>query len=363
MMTDAPSWAQAVDIRAIWNADLHTLGCAACDVAYLVPVNWESPRCPACLSEHLVPQPARLRLEPPELVVPFDSSLTHSALSLRLEEWLRGVWLRPADLQIERLVSRLMRVYVPMWLVDGKVEGIWGARMGFDYQVESTQERYDQTQGWQSQRLTETRVRWEPRIGRLSRTYHNLAVPALEKHDETALKARLGPYQLDRAVAYTAAAVADVAMRVPSLLPEEAWPPARAALEDAAFADCQRATSAQHSDEFRLKANYEDLNWTQLLLPLYATYYQDDTGQVVSVWVNGQSGHIGGVRRASIHKATRIAGVVVVVAALNFVLGTFLALLDAETVGSLLMTLGFFLALAAVVPIFWAWQFNQTQNS
>lgn len=363
MMTDTPL-VQDADIRAVWQADLQAAGCLTCGVAHLMPEGWPvSPAlCPACLAETLEPQPARLRPEPPESVVSFSAVLTPDYLSSALTAWLRGVWLRPSDLRVERLLSRLMRVYVPMWLVDGQVVGAWRAQMGFDYQVESTQERFDEDQGWTARRLIETQVRWEPRAGWLERTYHNLAVPALERREEAALMARLGPYELDRTSAYTPTAVANAAVRVPSLLPEEAWPLARAALDRSAAADCQQAAGAQHNDEFSLDVDYGNLNWTQLLLPCYVTYYEDDAGRPVPVWVNGQSGQIGGERRASLRKAWLATGTLGAIAVLNFFLGALLALLGAETLASLLMTSGFFLTLVAASPVLWAWQFNQRKT-
>jgi hypothetical protein len=276
-----------------------------------------------------------------------------------LAKWLRGVWLRPQDLRVERLLSRLVRIYWPMWLIDGEVQGTWGAQMGFDYQVESSQERFSQADGWTSRSLTETHVRWEPRVGRLKRTYHNLAVPALDGQEEEALTSRLGHYELERAVAYMPAAIAGAAVRTPSLLPEEAWPLGRSAFQRSAAVDCQRAADAQHCDEFTLSADYDHLNWSQLLLPFYLTYYQDDRGRLIPVWINGQSGQISGLRRASLRKGWRVAGAIALVAGLGFLVGTVLTLVKLAGLGTLLMTAGFFLIIIAALPVIWVWRFNQ----
>ncbi len=361
-MTETAFLAQDADIQTIWDADLHAVGCLTCGVAHLVPTDARALRCPSCLAEELEPQSARLRPEAPELTIPFSPSLTPADLSSRFAEWLHGVWPRPQDLGAQRLLSRLNRVYLPMWLVDGEVEGTWRARMGFDYQVESSLERFTEGGGWSSRRVKETRVRWEPRVGRIRRTYENLPVPALELQEEEEVAARLGRYQLDRAVAYTPAAVADAALRVPSLLPEEAWPLGRAALDRCAAADCQRAAGAQHSDEFTLSADYHDLNWTQLLLPFFVSYYEDDNGRVIPVWVNGQTGRISGLRRASLRKAWRATGAVGIVAALGLLVGGLLALLRVNQVGSTLMTLSFFLIILGALPVLWAWFFNQRRE-
>jgi len=54
-------------------------------------------------------------------------------------------------------------------------------RRDFNYEVVSHQERFSQNQGgWNSQEVTETRVRWELRRGRLDRVYSNNPIAALE---------------------------------------------------------------------------------------------------------------------------------------------------------------------------------------
>lgn len=364
-MMDDKSLVQDVDVRAIWGADLRALGCSQCGLVHLVPADWDAAgvaRCPACLATALETQPARLRSEPPEMVVPFSPNLSPAALQASLNDWLRPVWLRPPDFRVDSLMSRLVRVYLPMWLVDGRVKGVWQARMGFDYQVESTQERFAENRGWTVRHLRETRVRWEPRAGRLQRIYHNLAVPALEEAEQARVMARLGHYQVDKAVAYAPATIAGAAVRIPSWLPEEAWPLAQSALDCSAADDCQRASSAQHIDEFSLVAAYEDLNWTQMLLPLYATFYQDERGRLVSVWINGQTGRIDGARRASTRRAWRLTTSGAAVAAAIFVLGAVLSLLKLAGLGAAVMTVGFLLALLATLPTIWAWQFNQANR-
>jgi hypothetical protein len=358
-MVDTACLAEDADIRRIWGADLQAIGCLNCGVAHLVPASEQLGVCPNCWSGDLEPQPARLRPEPPELAVPFAGDLGRDALSLRLAEWLRGVWLRPQDLQTAHLVSRLQRVFVPRWLVDGTVVATWGARMGFDYQVESSQEHFVENQGWTTRQLRETRVRWEARVGVIQRTYHNLAVPALERVEEDTFKARAGAYQLDQAVPYAGETIAGAVVRVPSLLPREAWPLGRTALDAHAADDCQRAAKAQHSEEFELEADYRDLNWTQLLLPVFVTYYTDDAGSVVPVWINGQSGRVGGVRRASMRKAWRVAVVLAIVAVLTFLASGVAVLLNAEVIAAPVMALGFLTALSAAAPVIWVWQFNQ----
>jgi hypothetical protein len=196
-------------------------------------------------------------------------------------------------------------------------------------------------------------------VGQLERSYQGLPLPALEKRESTALMGLLGPFELDQTSAYTPARLADAAARLPSLPPDAAWPLARAALDQAAAADCQRAAGAQHYQEFKLEAAYYDLNWSQLLLPCYITYYEDDAGRRVPVWVNGQSGQIGGTRRASLRRAWYVSGAMGAAAVLCLLLGGLLALLKVQALPALALLLGLALLFVAALPVLWAWQFNQ----
>jgi hypothetical protein len=115
-----------------------------------------------------------------------------------------------------------------------------------------------------------------------------------------------------------------------------------------------------------LQANYTDLNWTQLFLPLFVTYYTTDDGQRYPVYINGQSGAISGVRLASQRKGWQWAGILAGIAAGLVLLGllSFAAavlLPPLSILGGLLVFLAFLVAIAAVVPAIWPWQWNRKQ--
>jgi hypothetical protein len=151
------------------------------------------------------------------------------------------------------------------------------------------------------------------------------------------------------------------------LLPESAWPLAKSNFNRYSAKDCQFAAEAQHMEEFFIQAEYKELNWTQLLLPMYTSAYQDEDGIVHPILINGQNGKIFGKKRASQRKPRILSLGLLVTALLCFVLGLVFA---AGT--TLLPILGFFslllFALALVagisapIPIIWAWNFNRSQD-
>lgn len=356
--------AQIVEsVAELWGVPLQPAGCAHCGQAHLVSADRLGGLCPNCARGQLESQPARLRPEAPELLAPFRK--TRPELTGLLSAFIKEVWLKPDDLDATKMAGRAMPVFWPMWLVDGEVIGNWQAEMGFDYQVKSSQESY-RDGGWKSNEVVETRVRWEPRVGQLRRRYDNIAVPAASDHDR--VQKRLGSFQLNQAQAYEAAQARDHALRVPDVLPESAWPLAQTGLNQAAAEECVKAAQAQHVRDFSLKADYESLHWTQLLLPFYATYYKDDEGQTHPVYINGQSGVVGGLRLASTKKGRLWAGTLAAFALGLFLLGLMAGLISLAVpllipVAGVCILGAFPLGLAALAPALWPGQWNQRQKA
>ncbi len=196
---------KVTDVMAVWGVGLTAVHCVRCGEAHLVPEfvsskaegDVVSSRCPFCLQGAVEPQPAYLREEPPEQVLPY--AVSKRKLAGILSEWTEGVRFRPDEFKAETLMRRARRYFVPLWLVDGRVEGAWRADVGFDYQAVSYQDRYSDGRGWSSQEVREGRVRWEPRVGRVKRAYNNVAAPALDDH--RALMKRLGNFNLGQRAA------------------------------------------------------------------------------------------------------------------------------------------------------------------
>jgi hypothetical protein len=344
---------------AAWGVSLTAIHCPQCKEAHLVPEDDVPPRCPFCLQGPVEPQPALLPEEPPEQTVPYG--ISKSRLDGILERWAQGIWFRPSDLQAQVLSRRARPYLVPLWLVDGQVEAEWKADVGFDYQVVSSQERYRDGAGWSSQQVEETRVRWEPRVGRLRRGYENLAAPALDDHRQ--VMARLGEYDLRQRESYDPDVTAQAAIRVPTLEPEAAWPGAETALVQAAQTECQQAAGADHIRDFAIDARYSGLNWTLLLLPAYVTWYKEGD-QVWPLLINGQNGRVSGARRASASKARTASIIAGAVALLLILLGGLMALGGLVfppllAVGGVVLLIGVIPAIIAPIPMISVWAFNR----
>jgi hypothetical protein len=336
--------------HAGWGTSLNVFYCPHCQSAHLAAADTSLTVCPACLQGKVSPQPERMRREPPELAIPF--AVGEERVNSLLSEWLKGIWFRPADLRADLLLERIRRYYWPLWLADSDVEATWQAEVGYDYQAASFQERYEAGR-WASQQVTETRIRWEPRVGRLKRHYDNVVVPALEEHERW--MARLGGYDYRTRRPYSPNTIAQSVVRVPDHPPEAAWSEAEVAFGRMAAIECKVAIDADHVRNWAMRAEFQEVHWTQMLVPAYVTYYREGDG-VYPVWMNGQSGRVYGVKRMSQRKATIASLITGAVALSCFLIGL---LLTTVGVGVVLVVLSFFVGALAPVPAIWAWLNNR----
>ncbi len=352
---------------AAWGLSLRPLGCPACGQAHLAPEGMLENTtgglvCPNCAQAVLQPQPVRLRSDAPEKVIPFR--VRQENLRPILAKFVDGVWLKCDDFQTETLLERARPYHLPMWLVDCSLKGTWKAEMGYNYQVKSSQEAYAGG-GWHTTEQLESRLRWEPRLGQISLHYDNTITPAMSDHEQWTN--RVGRFAPDGAQNYDPEHLKGVLLRIPDLDTEEAWPLAKEAIKRRLSIDCMRASRAGQLQRFTADLSYNLLNWSQLLLPVYATWYTDDEGKRHPIHINGQSGSVGGLRLASQRKGWKWAGITGGIGAGIFLLALIFFAMAVVfpafgVIGSVLAVLAVLVLIAAIVPAVWPWQWNRSQR-
>ncbi|MCE1252137.1 MAG: hypothetical protein LWX83_01170 [Anaerolineae bacterium] len=360
----APAVEVFESLKESWGLALQPAGCPFCKQVHLISSDAQNRLCPACNQADLIPQPAWLTPSAPELIVPFAPALTARIPSI-LEKFVNEVWLKPDDFNLETLRSRMRPLYWTQWLVDGQVIGNWKAESGFDYQVKSSQEFY-KNNSWQSQELIEGRIRWEVRLGQIKRLYQNISIPAFSQNQQR--RSLIGDYDLRQAAPYHPDSIGAAFIQTPDLQPQEVWQAAQAGFNRQAGLEVQQASQAQHLRNFSLDAAYESLNWTQLLLPLYSTFYRDDEGCIHSILINGQTGSIGGVRLASQRKGWQWAGILGIVSLVLLIFSVLCLSLGAlfppvVLVGTLLVFMAIIFGIAAIFPAVSPWQWNRSQQN
>jgi hypothetical protein len=362
---DSPAMAEDATLKAAWGVGVEIAVCERCDWSYLLPAGSPPWRCPHCFQAELTPWNGHAedlpRTAPPELVLPF--SVAASQVSMAIQNFAKNIPFPPEDLNPKNLNTRMQRVYLPMWLVDADAEGTWQAEAGFDYEVVSHQDHFDEYRGgWSSHQVNEGRIRWEPRLGRLKRRYQNIAAPALEENQR--IQSALGKYDLSQAAPYQTQVIDGAVVRLPNRPAQDAWTDAKPAFQAAAAEECRQAASAQHMRQFTWQPEFKEQNWTLLLMPLFATYYKDDEGHPQPVLVNGQSGQINGVRRASMKSGQRaalgmLAAAMVIFLASLGISAVSLAMPPLLVVGVLGLVAALLFGLGAVYPVVSVWWFNR----
>lgn len=354
-------------IHPQWSEDFIVLICEQCDWRYLGQLGDSEASCPNCFHTPLTRveniEDGTLNTYIPESVVPTDT--TPEQIKVEIERFSGGIPFSPGDLIPANLLSRIRRVYLPLWLVDAGVSAIWQAEFGFDYQVVSHQDQYNQNQGgWRSREITETRVRWEPRIGRLDRTYDNVIAPALE--EDQWVNNIINTFDLSRALSYQSVMIKDSLIRLPDREPEDAWEAAKPAYQKMAADECRKAGGADHIRQFSWKPEFANHHWTLMLLPMYSTFYLDDDRKPQRVFVNGQNSKLYGARCASIKRAQKVSLWILLFAVVLFILSIGLSLASfllppLLAIGVLGLAISMVIGLGAIYPIAAVWWFNRQQ--
>lgn len=362
MPDQTPQTEIITESQTLWHTDRSPSGCNHCQRVFLLPPSHDGTNCPLCRRGTLEAQPVRTRPADPERLLPFN--ISKQDLSRVYEQFTSGVWIKPEDFSAEHLLRRSVPVFWPLWLVDCNIRGNWEMEAGFDYQIESSKDYYEGGQ-WRSRKQIEDRIRWEPRVGVLETRVDNTTAPALEENDNR--MKMTGKYQLNQAIPFNPDYLGGAYLELPDLNPEEAWPLARPRVDQTAARMCANAAGAQHHRNFTIQARYDNLNWTEFFLPMYATYYTDDEGAPQIVITNGMTGTVQGPRLASRKRGMRIAGILAAVAGAIFLLALFglliaLILPPAGLIAGLLGLLGVFIGICAIIPAVWPGQWNRKQE-
>lgn len=300
-LRESLSWMPGGEIR----------GCPACRRVILCPSQAPDSLCPLCYQAELVPQAGLVRLQPPEIYLP--AGLNEPRIMAILNAFAERIPSKVDDLDPDRMRSRLRLLWWPQWLVDGDLQGKWSGTFGFDYQVKTAKESYSDT-GWHSREEERTETRYLPRMGEISRHYDNLVVPALR--DQNLRIGQIGAYDSNKAVLFEQNAIQNSYVQMPEIDPQELLENAQNRLREKGVEDIVRAAAADHRREVNFEGQFNNLNWTEFLQPVYTTFYVDDQGKRQVVALNGQIGKIYGRRMASVEKAKKLSLILAILPAL-----------------------------------------------
>lgn len=332
------------ELAEIWDRPMQALVCDNCQKRYLAPASDKSFVCPDCPGVKLTLSADVLddsNLLQPELVVPF--SVSAETISQSAQEFVEKYRFTPADLTAANLQSRMQKLFLPMYLVDSAIAATWQSDIGFEAHAAPYGRQSDTT--------------WEARAGRIERHYDNVRTPALADHSERI--SSLGKFKFWHAGVYEANQVDGALIRLPDQSTDNAWPEAKQNLLVRVAHDCALASGGRYTRDFSCNAEFANVHWTKLLLPVYTTWYAEDDGTPVTLMVNGDSGRIIGRNTASTKQALRTALIIALAAILLFAL--YLVGFYSATTGisALLLPFAVVVAMATLLPLLYAFTINR----
>ncbi len=326
-----------------WQDGLLLAACSNCGLGIMQPADMFDQPCVHCgsyLIEELDPdadQPPHLA--PPELILntKVDEKKAHKELS----NWYSRFFFPPADLSLPTLMSRIRLMYVPVWLMDTRLNTQWAADVGFDYEVISSQEKL-RGSTWSTTEVKRIQQDWEGRAGTINLNYENIPADAIEREFNFWPVVRLTPSQhklLHRAEPYNATTAEKATFLLPSRIPADAVNDMLPSLMGLAQDDVQSACRADHIRNFNWAPKIEQQNWTKLLMPVWSTWYKDEDDRKRMLFINATTGQGWGERIPSMRRTWQVGLYMLIVAAVFMVAGLTFGLLSNNWAVMGLMTL------------------------
>lgn len=354
------------DLEVYWGTTVEYVLCEYCDWRYLKPQSLLITHCPNCHLEGfktLVDSDLIMPIDyHPECYLPYK--ISKPRLRSILEEFAHGVPFRSQDMDIEKILSRIRYVFLPLWLVDTEVNAWWQAELGFDYKVISHEDRYDdKSGGWASRELEEIRVRWESRLGSLDRTYHNVRADAMEDR----IDPKIAKFDTSIAKTYSQLVIEETLVCLPNRDPDDAWNSVQPVIQELAANECRNAAGGDHIRQFTWKPEFIKRNWTLMLLPMISSYYLDDSDKPQGILINGQTGQIRGRRIASVKRAQKASLIIIGVALISFLLSLGISALSLMVplmlpIGVLGLTISLVVGLCTILPVTTVWWYNRRET-
>ncbi|MFN4058387.1 MAG: primosomal protein N' (replication factor Y) - superfamily II helicase [Roseinatronobacter sp.] len=264
--------------------------CDTCGADVQFDPSVHSAECPFCASP-VVTDTGTHRHIKPQAILPFR--LTEAEAHERMRKWLKGLWFAPNALaKYARSTGKLSGLYLPYWAFDVATQSRYRGQRGDDYTVT--------VQGSDGKSRTETRTRWTPVSGRVSRQFLDLLILASTTLPQRNTQA-LEPWTLADLQLYAPDYLSGFRAEGYTVDLPEGFDLAKARMEEVIRADVARDIGGDHQRIDSLSTDYDDERFKHLLLPIWmAAYrYRDKSYRFI---VNGQTGRVQGERPWSVWK-------------------------------------------------------------
>ncbi len=254
-----------------WAEARPLLRCGRCGAETLLPVGQTAEACPYCGAHQWVETPETRAMLDPHAVIPFGVSEERARRSL--SAWLSRGWSAPDDLASLAGSIDLRPAYYPFWTFDGTLEARWMCEVNEG----SRKSPY-----------------WVSRSGVVFELFDDVLIPGLKNLPRKLLRS-IEPFDLKASLAFRPAYLAgwpaltyDLSLADASLQARrEVMRHLRRTLE-------ARINILKEKRDLRTGGlTWSDMTFKYVLLPIWRGEFRY-RGQTYPVWVNGQTGKVGG---------------------------------------------------------------------
>jgi hypothetical protein len=275
------------------GAGVREVKCGECGAVVELAEGVTASRCSFCDSPQVHGEPAREDHLAPESLVPFTVGREQSIQAFK--GWIAKLWFRPSDLKTKASVSDLRGVYVPFWTFNADVASSWTADAGYHYY-----ETQHYTENGQPRTRQVQRTRWEPAHGWREDRFEDVLVCASKGLPEKLVRAA-GNFELSGKmggeagglVTYSTDYLQGFSAESYALELAEAWPRARAEMEQVQESRCARDVPGDTHRFLRVNNRFHHPTFKHVLLPVWIAAFRYD-GKVYRFLVNGQTGRVSG---------------------------------------------------------------------
>ncbi|MAV47793.1 MAG: primosomal protein N' (replication factor Y) - superfamily II helicase [Alphaproteobacteria bacterium TMED89] len=263
--------------------------CDSCAAEFTLAKNETAGRCPFC-AVPVVVDPVQVRRLSPDALLPFK--LTAKEARTATKRWLKRSWLAPEAMRRHTTADDQFKgVYLPHWTFDADTATRYQGFRGDTYTV---------TVGSGENRRTETRVRWTPKSGRVTRLFDDVLVPSSNSLPRQHLS-RLTPWDLENQRPYADEYLAGYISEAYQVPLTDGFVEAKQIMQTAIERDVRRSIGGDRQRITRLDTRYDDTTFKHVLLPTYLSAFRWND-RVYRFVVNARTGEVQGERPTSVWK-------------------------------------------------------------
>lgn len=267
-----------------WGAEKRTVTCKMCGAVLVYDALQNSDVCPYCGSNQVIVNDDDKTMRPGG-VVPFQ--ITDKQAAELFYNWIKKKWFCPSVAKKTAQAGKFSGIYLPYWTFDTNTYSTYTGQYGREYTETRRVGDHDETH---------TEVRWYPTSGVYTTFIDDFPVLASKTHDSKMLS-KLLPFRTEENKAYEPEFVAGFVSEKYSIGLKEGWEIAIPQINNIIKSGIEDQISSEyHTTHVRFvqfKAQYNDLKYKYLLLPIWNSSYKYKDKNY-NFMVNGQTGKVAG---------------------------------------------------------------------